>query len=120
MTEKYKKHRIYCYNHRRKPWRRVHLIADKNKGFLYSARLCLFLLLFLEAVILVPRYREDIFFYSRFLVSFNQELELEAKKHDSYQGDEGESKESGFFLDLKEGKIKLWKKVERSLYLKPD
>lgn len=120
MTESLKKYRVTCYNNRRKPWRSVHLTADKGKGLLYSARICLILLVFLESVILFPKYEKDILYYSRFLFSMNQELELETKDHGLNSGKEGESKENGFFLDLKEGKVKLWKKVERSAFLKPD
>lgn len=120
MTDIYNRYRVYWYNHTRKPWRSVHLIEYKRKHFLYFTRLCLLLFVFLEASILVPRYKDDILFYSRFLFSMNQELELETQSNDSNRGNEGETKENGFFLDLKEGKVKIWKKVERVVYQKSD
>lgn len=120
MTDIYKKYRVCWYNHTRKPWRKVHLIAYKRKSFLYLARLCLLLLVFLEASILIPLYKDDILFYTKFLFSINQELELETKNNDTNRENEGETKENGFFLDLKEGKVKIWKKVERVIYQKSD
>lgn len=120
MTNIYKTYRVYWYNNTRKPWRKVHLIACKRKHFLYFTRLCLLLFVFLEASILIPRYKDEILFYTRFLFSVNQELELQTKSYDSNSGNEGETKENGFFLDLKEGKVKIWKKVERVMYQKSD
>jgi hypothetical protein len=120
MTNIYKKYRVYWYNNARKPWRRVHLTAYKSKSFLYFARMCLLLIAFLEASILVPRYKDDLLFYTRFLFSVNQELELETKSDDSNRGNGGETKENGFFLDLKEGKVKIWKKVERVVHQESD
>ncbi len=120
MTTIYKIYRVYWYNNTRKPWRKVHLIAYKRKRFLYLSRLCLLLFVFLEATILIPRYKDDVLFYTKYLFSVNQELELESQSNDTNRGNEGETKENGFFLDLKEGKVKIWKKVERVVYQKSD
>ncbi|RKD29347.1 hypothetical protein [Lacrimispora algidixylanolytica] len=120
MTNSYKTYRVYRYNNTRKPWRKVQLIAYKKKCFLYFVRLCLLLLVFLEASVLIPRCKEDLLFYTKYLFSINQELELQTKSNDTNRGNEGETKENGFFLDLKEGKVKIWKKVERVVYQKPD
>jgi len=82
--------------------------------------LCLLFFVFLEATILIPRYKDDVLFYTKYLFSVNQELELETQSNDTNRGNEGETKENGFFLDLKEGKVKIWKKVERVVYQKSD
>jgi hypothetical protein len=82
--------------------------------------LCLLFFVFLETTILIPRYKDDVLFYTKYLFSVNQELELETQSNDTNRGNEGETKENGFFLDLKEGKVKIWKKVERVVYQKSD
>jgi hypothetical protein len=82
--------------------------------------LCLLFFVFLEATILIPRYKDDVLFYTKYLFSVNQELELETQSNNTNRGNEGETKENGFFLDLKEGKVKIWKKVERVVYQKSD
>jgi hypothetical protein len=82
--------------------------------------LCLLFFVFLEATILIPRYKDDVLFYTKYLFSVNQELELETQSNKTNRGNEGETKENGFFLDLKEGKVKIWKKVERVVYQKSD
>ncbi len=120
MTEKFDIFRIQRYNKKRKPWRQFRWAVKKKGIRKRSIGAWLFLLACLEAAILVPEYGQAILHGTRSLFSVSREMKLETEKDYLYDGNAGETKERGFSLDWKDGKVKLWQKVERVVLKNPD
>ena len=120
MTEIFNMFRIHQYNKKRKPWRNYGWTEKKKSSSRPMARMCLCLMVCLEAAVLFPRYEQTILHETQSLFSVSRETQLETERDTLYDGKAGETKEQGFSLDLKDGKVKLWQKVERVILKNPD
>lgn len=120
MTEKFDLFRIQRYNNKRKPWRQLRWAVKKKGSRRPGIGAWLFLLACLEAAIVIPGYGQAILNETRSFFTIGREMKLETEKDYLYHGDAGETKEHGFSLDWKDGKVKLWQKVERVVFKKAD
>ncbi len=110
-----KNYRLLRYNNKKKPWRSLEWAFETEKGRT-RLRYLLYCCMLIEAVIFFPGERERI---CGELVKINTVKEAIMKDAitdiSSFEGTEGELKEHGVLLDLKEGELKFWKKVERQI-----
>lgn len=99
------------YNSLKKPWRKFSPFQcqkRKNKKIRYV--LCLFI--FLEGSVLLPQHGKEVIKEIVSFCSVKRDVQ-ELTKDQTYEGKEGETREQGVSLDLKEGTVKLWNRVER-------
>ena len=120
MTEKFDLLRMQLYNNKRKPWRQFRWTVKKMSSRSPRIVAVLFLLAGLEAAFLIPGCGQAILSETRSLFAVSREMELKMEKGYPYSVDAGETKEHGFSLDWKDGKVKLWQKVERAVFQKTD
>lgn len=120
MTEKFDLFKIQRYNNKRKPWRQLRWSVKKKGRHPQGCVAWLFLLTCLEAAVLIPDYGQAVLDEARMFLTVSREMKLEKEKGDLYHGDAGETKERGFSLDIKEGKVELWQKVERIVFKETD
>ncbi|MBE5990996.1 MAG: hypothetical protein E7247_01220 [Paenibacillaceae bacterium] len=110
-----KNYRVLRYNKRKKPWRDLKWAFNREKS---QSRLRYFLYccLFIEAALIFPSERERICRELVKIYTVKDEIMEEAiSKISSFEGTEGELRERGVLLDLKEGELKFWQKVERKI-----
>lgn len=120
VTEKFDLFKIQRYNNKRKPWRQFRWAVKKKISRRPGIGTWLILLACLEAAVLIPGYGQAILHETRSFFTVSRNMKLETEKDYIYNGDAGETKERGFSLDWKDGKVKLWQKVERVVFKKTD
>jgi hypothetical protein len=108
----------YCilrYNKKKKPWRSLKWAFNRGKSC-SRLRWLLCCCLFIEAALFFPCERER---FCRELVKIyrvkDEIMEEAITEISSFEGTEGEMRERGVLLDLKEGELKFWQKVERQI-----
>jgi len=110
-----KNYRILRYNKRKKPWRSLKWAFNLEKSR-SRLRYLLYCCLFIEAALVSPNERDRI---CRELVNIytvkDEIIEEAITDISSFEGTEGEMRERGVLLDLKEGELKFWQKVERQI-----
>ena len=110
-----KNYRILRYNNRKKPWRSLKWAIDHEKSRT-RLRFLLYCCLFIEATLAFPSERDRICRELVKIYTVKDEIMEEAiTEISSFEGTEGEIRERGVLLDLKEGELKFWQKVERQM-----
>lgn len=118
-----KLHRIWdCqkYNNQRKPWRKLKWACRERKGR-GRFRVLLCLLLCMEAAVFFVSYSGSLQKQIKSLVSFQREEQIVLSPGGRQGGGaqkEKEILERGFSFDWKEGRFRLWQKVERPVTLR--
>nr|WP_314459404.1 hypothetical protein [uncultured Clostridium sp.] len=120
MNTVLKNYYFRSYNNRKKPWRSLKWAfpsRKKRRGVFYLLYCCLLF----EAAVLFPRQREQICSELRKLYAVREEYVEETMTGIPFsEGRNGEVREHGLSLDLKEGELKLWQRVERQFLKKSD
>lgn len=115
-----KNYRFRNYNNRKKPWRSLKWAFPPGKtrrGLVYLLYGCLLF----EAAILFPRQRQQICSELRKLYSVREEYVEETMAGIPFSEEtKGEVREHGISLDIKEGELKLWQRVEQQILKKSD
>ena len=110
-----KNHRVLRYNKRKKPWRSLKWAFNHEKSH-GRLRYLLYCCLFIEAALVFPGERDRICRELKKIYTVKDEIMEEAiTEISSFEGTEGEMRERGVLLDLKEGELKFWQKVERQI-----
>ncbi|NNJ28670.1 hypothetical protein [Lacrimispora defluvii] len=110
-----KNYRIMRYNRRKKPWRSLKWAFNCEKSC-SKLRYLLYCCLFIEAALIFPGERDRICRELVKIYTVKDEIMEEAiTEITSFEGMEGEMREHGVLLDLKEGELKFWQKVERQI-----
>ncbi|PPK78638.1 hypothetical protein BXY41_114144 [Lacrimispora xylanisolvens] len=108
----------YCilrYNKRKKPWRSLKWAFNREKSR-SRLRYLLYCCLFIEAALAFPSERDRICRELVKIYTVKDEIMEEAiTEITSFEGTEGEMRERGVLLNLKEGELKFWQKVERQI-----
>ena len=120
MNTALKYYRCRIYNKRKKPWRSlIWAFKQEKKRSKLLFLLCCCLLI--EAAVFFPRERERICSKLVKLYDVKEELMEETiTGTSSLEEVDGEVRERGFFMDLKEGELKYWQKVERKTLQESD
>ncbi|MGC6175452.1 hypothetical protein [Lacrimispora sp. 38-1] len=120
MNTVLKNYRFRSYNKRKKTWRSLKWAfapGKRQRGVFYLLYCCLLF----EAAVLFPRQREQICSELRNLYAVRTEYLEETMAGMPFLKDaDGEVRERGLSLDLKEGELKLWQRVERQILKKSD
>lgn len=115
MNNILKTYRILRYNNRKKPWRSLKWAIDHQKNRT-RLRYLLYCCLIIEAILFFPGGREQICRKLGEVYTVKEEIMKDAiTEITSFNGTEGELRERGVLLDLKEGELKFWQKVERQI-----
>ncbi|MDW2796846.1 hypothetical protein RZO55_04540 [Clostridium boliviensis] len=115
-----KKIRIWHYNNKKKPWRNFKWAFDppKKRRGLYCLLYCC---LVLEGVFLLPWERDKICGELKKLYTVREDIIEETRKELPFEDEtKTELRERGISMDLKEGEIKLWQRVERQIFDESD
>ena len=110
------------YNKKKKPRRSLKPAAGNKRIKRGRLRGYLYLLVCLEAAILLSRYGEAIAGQAFGLISVDRESgeEKELSDYTLWEQKAGETKEQGILLDWKDGTVKLWQRVERVIRQETD
>ncbi|MDK2964577.1 MULTISPECIES: hypothetical protein [Lacrimispora] len=112
-----KKIRIWRYNNKKKTWRNFKWAFDHPKKRRVLSCL-LYCCLVLEGVILFPQETDKVWVELKKLYSVRDE---ETRRELPSEEDlKTELRERGISMDLKEGEIRLWQRVERQILDKSD
>lgn len=118
MNDVIKMVRFWRYNKRKKNWRSLnHYYVSKKR---WNVRAILLLCAVFEVLYVFPNQRERFVDKFKNLVIVSQKLSVENEEGYSFGEEDGEVKERGVVLDLKEGELKFWQKVERKIFYSPD
>lgn len=110
-----KNYRTLRYNKKKKPWRSLKWAFNREKSR-SRLRYLLYCCLFIEAALFFPSERDRICRELVKIYTVKDEIMEEAiTEISSFEGTEGEMRERGVLLDLKEGELKFWQKVERQI-----
>ena len=110
-----KNYRVLRYNKRKKPWRSLKWAFNREKSR-SRLRYLLYCCLFIVAALFFPSERDRICSELVKIYTVKDEVMEEAiTKFSSFEETEGEIRERGVLLDLKEGELKFWQKVERQI-----
>lgn len=120
MNTVIKNYRFHSFNKRKKAWRSLTWAfapRKRRRELVYLLYCCLLF----EAAVLFPRQREQICSELRKLYAVREEYVEETMAGMPFlKAADGEVREHGFSLDLKEGELKLWQRVERQIFKKSD
>lgn len=110
------------YNKKKKPWRSFKTSGHNKRNQKARTRKYLYLILLLEAAVLLPQYGETMVSRARglFLVSREFEEVQESGEEAFLDRKAGETREQGLSVDWKEGTVKLWQRVERVISQEAD
>ena len=110
-----KNYRVLRYNKRKKPWRSLKWAFNRERSY-SRLRYLLYCSLFIEAALFFPSERDRICKELVKIYTVRDEIVEDAiTEISSFDGKEGEIRERGVLLDLKEGELKFWQKVERQI-----
>ncbi len=120
MNTVLKNYRFQSFNKKKKTWRSLMWAfapRKRRRKLVYLLYCCLLL----EAAFLFPRQREQICSELRKLYAVREEYVEETMAGLPILNDaDGEVREQGLSLNLKEGELKLWKRVERQIFKNSD
>ena len=123
MKRKFDYFKYQRYNNKRKkPWRSLKKAFPHKVGLIISLRKGLLLLLLLEAAVFFLPYGETIVSNAHEFLPVRREVEeKEERLVEAFWGRKtGETNEQGITVEWKEGRVKLWQKVERVILQGPD
>lgn len=115
--------KYWRYNDKRKkPWRNLKRAVLNKKDQKTGLRKGILVLLLLEAVVLFLNYGDTIADHTYEFLPVRRESKgkEELLADDFWDRTTGETKEQGVSVDWKEGKVKLWQKMERVIPQIPD
>lgn len=108
------------YNKKKKPWRSLKPAAGSKRIKRGKLKGCLYLVVCLEAAVLLSRYGEALTDRALLLISVDRETGEEKDSYALWGQKAGETKEQGISLDWKDGTVKFWQRVERVIRQEPD
>ncbi len=123
MKRKFDYFKYQRYNNKRKkPWRSLKQAIPHKKGLNIRLRKGLLLMILMEAAVFILPY-EEIFASNphEFLPVYREEEVNKESFIEAFWGRKtGETKEQGFSVDWKEGRVTFWQKIERVILQGPD
>ncbi|HCD45274.1 MAG TPA: hypothetical protein DEQ64_16385 [Lachnoclostridium sp.] len=123
MKRKFDYFKYQRYNDKRKkPWRSLKQAIPYKEDLKIRLRKSLLVLILLEAAVFFLPYGVTIAGNAHEFLPVNREAEAEKEPLvEAFWGRKtGETKEQGFSVDWKEGRVKFWQKVERVILQGPD